>query len=47
MNENSKKLTKNQKIVLEFIQKSNRPVKAYSILNNVNKKGIESSSSSL
>ena len=41
MNENSKKLTKNQKIVLEFIQKSNRPVKAYSIVNNVNKRGIK------
>ncbi len=41
MNENSKKLTKNQRIVLEFVQKSNRPVKAYSILNNVNKRGIK------
>ena len=31
---------KNQKIVLDFIQKNKKPVKAYSILSNVQKKGI-------
>ena len=33
-------LTKNQKIVLDIIEKSSEPLKAYSILSNVKKKGI-------
>ena len=33
-------LTKNQQIVLDFIEKSSEPLKAYSILFNVQKKGI-------
>ena len=33
-------LSKNQQIVLDLIEKSREPVKAYSILNNVQKKGI-------
>mgnify|MGYP001330237750 FL=1 len=33
-------LSKNQQIVLDLIEKSRGPVKAYSILNNVQKKGI-------
>ena len=33
-------LTKNQKIVLDVIEKSTEPLKAYSILSNVKKKGI-------
>ena len=35
-------LTKNQKIVLDIIEKSTEPLKAYSILSNVKKKGINS-----
>ena len=35
-----KPLSKNQKIILEYIQKNKKPVKAYSILSNVQKKGI-------
>ena len=34
-------LTKNQQIVLDLIEKSREPVKAYSILSNVKKKGIK------
>ena len=34
-------LSKNQQIVLDLIEKSREPVKAYSILNNVQKKGIK------
>ena len=34
-------LTKNQQIVLDFIEKSSEPLKAYSILFNVKKKGIK------
>ena len=34
-------LTKNQKIVLDFIEKSSEPLKAYSILFNVQKKGLK------
>ena len=34
-------LTKNQLIVLDLIEKSREPVKAYSILSNVKKKGIK------
>ena len=33
-------LSKNQKIVLDYIQKTKKPVKAYSILSGVKKKGI-------
>ena len=33
-------LTKNQKIILDIIEKSSQPLKAYSILFNVQKKGI-------
>ena len=40
MDKKSKSLSKNQKIVLDFIQKNKKPVKAYSILSNVQKKGI-------
>ena len=41
MKNKKKELTKNQKIVLDFIQKSNKPVKAYSILSSVSKKGLK------
>ena len=41
MKNKKNELTKNQKIVLDFIQKSNKPVKAYSILSNVSKKGLK------
>ena len=41
MDDKKKELTKNQKIVLDFIQKSKKPVKAYSILSNVSKKGLK------
>ena len=34
-------LSKNQKIIFELIKKSNEPLKAYSILANVQKKGIK------
>ena len=34
-------LTKNQQIVLDFIEKSSEPLKAYSILFNVKKQGIK------
>ena len=34
-------LTKNQQIVLDFVEKSSEPLKAYSILFNVQKKGIK------
>lgn len=40
MENKQKKLSKNQKIILEYIQKNKKPVKAYSILSNVQKKGI-------
>jgi len=40
MDKKNKSLSKNQKIVLDFIQKNKKPVKAYSILSNVQKKGI-------
>ena len=33
-------LSRNQKIVLDIIEKSTEPLKAYSILSNVKKKGI-------
>ena len=34
-------LSKNQQIVFDIIEKSSEPVKAYSILSNVKKKGIK------
>ena len=34
-------LTKNQKIVLDFLEKSSEPLKAYSILYSVKKQGIK------
>ena len=40
MENKHKPLSKNQKIILEYIQKNKKPVKAYSILSNVQKKGI-------
>ena len=40
MENKQKPLSKNQKIILEYIQKNRKPVKAYSILSNVQKKGI-------
>ena len=38
--QNLQVLTKNQKIVLDIIEKSSQPLKAYSILFDVKKKGI-------
>ena len=40
MENKQKPLSKNQRIILEYIQKNKKPVKAYSILSNVQKKGI-------
>ena len=40
MENKQKPLSKNQKLILEYIQKNKKPVKAYSILSNVQKKGI-------
>mgnify|MGYP001380169400 FL=1 len=40
MTEKKVSLTKNQKIVLDYIQRVKKPVKAYSILSSVQKKGI-------
>ena len=40
MENKQKPLSKNQKIILEYIQKNKKPVKAYSILSSVQKKGI-------
>jgi Fur family zinc uptake transcriptional regulator len=37
----NKALSKNQKLVLDFIQRNKKPVKAYSILSSVQKKGIK------
>ena len=34
-------LTKNQQIVLDLVEKSSEPLKAYTILFNVQKKGIK------
>ena len=34
-------LSKNQKIVLDHVEKANQPLKAYSILFNVQKKGLK------
>ena len=41
MNKKNKDLSKNEKLVLDFIQKNKKPVKAYSILSNVQEKGIK------
>ena len=41
MNKKNRSLSKNQKLVLDFIQRNKKPVKAYSILSNVQKKGIK------
>ena len=41
MKNENKVLSKNKKIVFDFIQKHKKPVKAYSILSNVKKKGIK------
>ena len=41
MSQKQEHLSKNQKIVLDIIEKSNQPMKAYSILFNVQKKGIK------
>ena len=40
MENKQKKLSKNQKIILEYIQKNKKPDKAYSILSNRQKRGI-------
>ena len=40
-------LSKNQKIVLDHVEKANQPLKAYSILYNVQKKRIKSTSTSI
>ena len=40
MDTKSKSLSKNQKIILDFIRKNKKPVKAYSILSNVQKRVI-------
>ena len=34
-------LSKNQKIILDYIEKVNEPIKAYSILHNVQKKVLK------
>ena len=39
--EKQQHLTKNQQIVLDFVEKSSEPLKAYSILFNVQKKGLK------
>ena len=41
MNQKQEFLSKNQQLVLEIIEKANEPLKAYSILFNVQKKGIK------
>lgn len=38
---NAKNLNKNQKIVYDAIKKANKPIKAYKILSEVNKKGLK------
>lgn len=38
MDSKNKSLSKNQQIVLDFIQRNKKPVKAYSILSSVQKK---------
>ena len=41
MAQKQENLSKNQKIVLDIIEKSAHPMKAYSILVNVQKKGLK------
>ena len=41
MAQKQENLSKNQKIVLDYIEKANQPLKAYSILFNVQKKGLK------
>ena len=41
MNHKEEFLSKNQQIIFDFIQKAKEPLKAYSILFNVQKKGIK------
>lgn len=41
MKQKNEILSKNQQIVFELIEKANEPLKAYSILSNVQKKGIK------
>ena len=41
MNHKQENLSKNQQIVLSIIEKAKGPLKAYSILYNVQKKGIK------
>ena len=41
MTQKQEQLSKNQQIVLSIIEKANGPLKAYSILYNVQKKGIK------
>ena len=41
MSQKQEHLSKNQKIVLDMIEKSNQPMKAYSILFNVQKKELK------
>ena len=41
MAQKQENLSKNQKIVLDIIEKSAQPMKAYSILFNVQKKGLK------
>ena len=40
-NVQKQELSKNQQIIFDLIKKSNEPLKAYSILSNVQKKGIK------
>ena len=40
-NMQKQELSKNQQIIFDLIKKSNEPLKAYSILSNVQKKGIK------
>ena len=37
----SQKISKNEKIVLEVVKKSNGPIKAYTILSDVKKNGLK------
>ena len=37
----SQKLSKNEKVVLEVVKKSNGPIKAYTILSDVKKNGLK------
>ena len=41
MSQKQEHLSKNQKIVLDLVEKSSQPLKAYSILFNVQKKGLK------